>query len=152
MKNKYIFNKCIEEMADVYVEGESRKDFYELAAVIEKCIMAKCVVPTPMADRDGKFEFPAEEDGSMNLTIDTIQGKGHVYFPLFTDKEQMEWAAVSPMVVDCPIENLLKCAYLDPRIEGVIINPFTQAVVINEHYLEMILESAERQHNKGRIR
>ena len=106
--------------------------------------MAKSVVPTPMADRDGKFEFPTEDDGSLKLTIDTMQGEGHVYFPMFTDKEQMKWESVSPMVVDCPIDNLIKSAYLDPRVEGVIVNPFTQAVVIDKHYLEMILESVDK--------
>ena len=42
------------------------------------------------------------------------------------------------------VDNLLMSAYLDPRVEGVIINPFTQAVVVDKHYLEMILESVER--------
>lgn len=144
MKNKYIFNKCIEETAEIFAGGEKRKDFYEMVSVICRCVMAKSVVPTPMADRDGKFKFPTEEDGSLVLTIDTIQGGGHMYFPLFTDKDQMKWAAVSPMVVDCPVDNLLKSAYLDPRIEGVIINPFTQAVIVDKHYLEMILNSLDR--------
>ena len=69
-------------------------------------------------------------DQEMRLRIDTMTNSaGEIYIPLFTTEEQIEKGEAANIVINWPIDLLLKDAAFREDVSGLVINPFSTSIV-----------------------
>lgn len=131
MRNKYFINKSIEAVISKSIKRNQKVDMSELRESIRGCIEQDGLVPMPMADVNGEYKFPKDDDGGYSLTMEVIEdNNGNKYLPLYTSKKHIIKEATSPVIVDAPISGILINALDEDTISGVVINPFTQDVLL----------------------
>lgn len=115
----------------------------EIKAVILSYLRDEKVVKMPMADKNRRYEFKEEEDGGLFLTMERLQNNKKEYFyPLVVDNAIFEENVFSPVIVDCPVVNILKAAYYDPEIQGVVYKPFQGDILLTKKLIGEILDEA----------
>jgi hypothetical protein len=68
---------------------------------------------------------------------------GNKWFPLFTDMSEIGVEARDNAVREVPIRDILEKAIYTPGIKGIIINPHTDGMAINDKGVEFMLERAD---------
>ena len=68
---------------------------------------------------------------------------GNKWFPLYTDMEEIDVCARGNAVREVPIRNILEKAIYTPGIKGIIVNPHTDGLAINNEGIGFMLERAD---------
>ena len=68
---------------------------------------------------------------------------GNRWFPLYTDMEEIGVEARDNAVREVPIREILEKAIYTPGIKGIIVNPHTDALAINDKGVEFMLDKAD---------
>lgn len=138
MRDKYSDNKLIEAVIKKAIKSKKMFDMSDLKEAILECARRESVIPMPMADINGEYVFPEDENGGLALTTAVLEDDdGNRYLPLFTSRKHLK-QAVSPVVIDAPVSILICNALDEKNIRGIVINPFTWNVILKPDEIESI--------------
>ena len=68
---------------------------------------------------------------------------GNKWFPLYTDMEEIEIEARGNAVREVPIRAILEKAIYTPGIKGIVVNPHTDGLAINNGGVEFMLDKLD---------
>lgn len=68
---------------------------------------------------------------------------GNRWFPLYTDREELDSYARNSAIREVPIRDILEKAISTPGIKGVIVNPHTDGFAIRNEGVEFMLNRAD---------
>jgi len=109
------------------------------------------MLPTPMVDVNNVLPkildpeklkegdtFTLPED--VRLRVDEMEdAEGKHWYPLFLSREETQKGRTANVVVPVLIRDIVRMAIDNPKVEGIVINPFGPALPIPKHVLHDIL-------------
>ena len=150
----YENNKYIKMAVSEVYRTHDQQAFWMVLDVLMKRMAEEGQAPTPMVDVNHVMDsldpnsltmgghFSLDQD--MRLTIDTMQdGEGKQWIPLFTDDEELHKGETTNISINMTIQAILESGYHSDRAEGVVINPFGQALTLPKEILKIALEHFE---------
>ena len=69
---------------------------------------------------------------------------------MFTDEGELSVGKKRGICVNRAIQDVLAYGLRDPKISGVVLNPFGKSMVLNKDLIEMLLETMEKQRKNRR--
>lgn len=156
----YAANAEIKRLATVFKTQRTEQVLLGVLFSIAARIEEEGEAPTPTVDKSGFFnELDFETikvnetittDKPIRLVIDQMQdGAGRLWIPLFTDNDEVSKGQTANVVMNLPIRNLLESAYGMEKVEGLVINPFGDAMTLPKSLLQIIVnELKAREENK----
>ena len=131
-------------------EEERVKLFYQFLNFLAKRVSEEAEAPTPFVDVNNVIdtvemlshsegdEFQFDQD--LRLRMDTMtDSDGKLWLPLFTGNQELEKGEVANVIVNCPIETILRMGLSDDSVEGVVINPFGHSFTMTKDLLGKFL-------------
>ena len=94
----------------------------------------------PDIDVEDIFDGGPEPD---ELFVYIEDDDGNRWFPLYTDMEEIGVEARDNAVREVPIREILEKVIYTPGIKGIIVNPHTDGLAINDKGVEFMLETAD---------
>lgn len=153
-EDPYENNKYIKIAIDMIKEEQNEEAYDRLFRVLWKRILEEGTAPTPMVDVNGVIEsidpksltvggtFTLNQE--MRLVINKLQdGEGNVWVPLFTDDDEINEAARTNVQINMSILKILQEVYLYEKSNGLIINPFGNAMAVPKEVLKILIDSYE---------
>ena len=145
----YAHNKYIKMGIKRFKETHDAEDLMLVLEVLIKRIREDGEAPTPMVDVNnvlGQFDpdklvlgKPFEIGKEMRLRKDTMKSTdGSLWFPLFTDVEELNKQPTTNININCPISVILEDGLNFDGVEGVVINPFGESLTLNKDILKML--------------
>ena len=129
---EYEDNRIIKKAVNRLNKLNDERYTYMLADVLMHRMYEEGVAPTPV-EGDDLFIY---EDG-----------KGRLWFPLFTDEDEFEKGITSPTYERVEIKRILKEGLDNPDVRGVIINPFGESRKLLKSTLEMTFLVYKKEYN-----
>jgi len=140
MQNNYSSNREISRKAKDLSINVTDDGLDELGDIIQLSLYTDSVVPMPMSPMDNEEPENDELRLKMEMIYDT---DGNTYYPMYTDRKQIDKDRNSPLIVDAPIEIVLKAALIDEESKGIVINPFTYDVFLSKEIIRTIIKNYE---------
>ena len=72
-----------------------------------------------------------------------VDDDGNEWFPLYTDDDELGQGVTSGIVMNAPIKVILENAFNSDRVQGVVINPFSEKMILSKQAVEIILAKWE---------
>ena len=80
-------------------------------------------------------------DQGLRLRITKLTDKeGKYWVPLFTDEDELRKGETSNLTLNVPIRTVIEDGYYAKNIEGVVINPFGESLMLDKELLKVIVE------------
>lgn len=154
IKNDFADNKCIKEAADLFGSKRNEENLFNLFNVLIDRMLVNAEAPAAMVDVNGVIDFDKimnlskgdtfTLDQELRLRIETVStGKGQEWIPLYTDEEEINRQPTANVHINMPIANIIKSAYSDENVEGLVINPFGKALTMPKNILKLVVEKYE---------
>ncbi|MCF0111883.1 MAG: SseB family protein [Erysipelotrichaceae bacterium] len=150
----YRNNRFIKTAIRAYYDKRTKENLLSLLDILINCLLDGSEAPTPMADEHNSFETLDVENlhegdilhfDHMQLRMETLTDpSGSQWFPLYTDREEIEKGETSNIVANVTLENILRSGLVSDRVEGVVINPFGQKITLEKYILEIILNEYDQ--------
>lgn len=119
------------------------------------------MLPTPMVDVNNVLPkildpeklkegdtFTLPED--VRLRVDEMEdAEGKHWYPLFLSREVTQKGRTANVVAPVLIRDIVRMAIDNPKVEGIVINPFGPALPIPKHVLEIVWKSMEEGEKNG---
>ncbi len=151
-EDPYENNKFIKMAVNQIAKTNSVDDKLMLFKVLMKRMDEEGEAPTPMVDVNnviGEFDpdkmlagKPFQIGKEMRLRKDTMKdGSGNEWFPLFTDKEELDKQPTTNIIINHPIKIILEDGLKSDRVRGVVINPFGQSMTLTKEILKVLFEN-----------
>lgn len=149
-KNKYI------KMAVNGVYSDKNEQTYGiLLDVIMKRMLENGEAPTPMDDKNNYFNSmdidsltigtPIKLTEDVRLTTDKMKdGEGKLWVPLFTDEGEIEKGPTTNIRMNMSISSIVNEAANYDKVEGLVINPYGQALTLPKEILKIIINAYEK--------
>lgn len=158
-EDPYKDNKRIKQAIQGIAEFDNSDSRRDLLIVLAERVAENGQVPTPMVDVNNviaKFDIENAVMGKsytlgeeMRLRKDTVvDGSGKEWFPLFTDEEERQKKPTTNISLNVPIRVILEDAYNSDRVEGAVINPFGDSLVLPKDIIDIILKLADKMGGK----
>ncbi len=123
--------------------------------VLFKRMLQGGAAPTPVVDANhvldnmdkDTFEKlgPRVLEQGVRLKFDLVKdSEGGLWVPLFTDEGEMKEGNMSRIIMNAPIEHILRNGLNDKRLVGVVINPYTQSMTFDKEALAPLMERFDR--------
>lgn len=161
-------NRRIKRAVDAFYEIGNEDNFLLLRDTLLQRMLEDGQAFAPMRDENEKNEesgirdkvtgnVKAREkagDGltynrEMHLVIDVVREQsGKEWIPMFTDEQELSKGKKQGVCVNRSIQDVLAYGLHDPKISGVVINPFGKSVVLNKELIEMLFSSLEESRAK----
>ena len=160
IKDTYLNNKYIKDSIKECKESEDMDPTMVFAEIILR-MNEEGKAPMPLMnftsivfELDPEIEVEDVFDGGPEpdevfVYIETEDG--NKWFPLYTDKEEIDDCAKNNAVREVPIRDILEKALLTPGIKGVIVNPKTDGLAIHNEGVEFMLEKADELQEKEAV-
>lgn len=147
-KDEFLNRIYIKEPAEQFLKTETPEDMYQLVAHILVRINDEGTAPTPMMDIlrvvigiDPSMEledvFPPDKEPIRRNCL--VGCEGRKWLPLFTDVSELNSLEDRNVVEDTPIKYIIERAFYDSDVDGLMINPYTDALALNKEMLGVIL-------------
>ena len=151
IKKGYIENTIIKEVAELFGTERNKENLITLLNVLINRMVDNGEVPVAMVDVNGVMNYEKimklsegdtfKLDQEMRLRIDTVTtGDGQEWIPLYTDEEEINRQPTANIHINLPIVNVIKSAYYDEKVEGLVINPFGKALKMPKNILGLVVE------------
>lgn len=83
-------------------------------------------------------------DEEVRLKMDTVtDGSGRLWYPIFTDRDELEKGAVSNVIMLVSMKDMLCNGLKCETVEGVVFNPFGEAFVMDKRMIEALFKDFE---------
>ena len=152
IKDTYLNNKYIKESIKECRESEDMDSAMVFVEIILRMTEAG-TAPMPLMnftsivfELDPDIEVEDIFDGGPEpdeLFVYIEDEDGNRWFPLYTDMEEIGVEARDNAVREVPIREILEKAIYTPGIKGIIVNPHTDALAINDKGVEFMLDKAD---------
>ena len=150
----YARNKSIKLAIERFHETHDVEDLIYVLEVLEKRIFEGGEAPTPVLDVNNVFDGvdldnvvvgkPVTLNKEMRLRKDTVRtAEGEEFFPLFTDREELDKQPTTNININCPIGTILEDGLNSERVQGVVINPFGKPLMLNKEVLKILFRRVE---------
>ena len=150
----YENNKYIKMAAYNASNTNSVDDKFDLLRVLHKRIAEGGEAPMSMIDINNTFGKVNPQDiivgktltleEELRLRMDTVVSEdGGVWYPLYTDDEELNKQPTTYITMNVPIKQILQAALGDDKANGVVINPFTEKMILSKQAVEIILAEWE---------
>ena len=131
-----------------------------LLAELARQMNRGAMLPTPMVDvnnvlpeildpekiKEGDtFSFP--EDIRLRVD-DMVSPDGKHWHPLFLSREETQKGRTANVVAPFPIREIVRAAIENPKIDGIVINPFGLSLPIPKDVLKIVWKSVKREEKK----
>jgi len=154
-KYDYADNKCIKETAELFGTARNEENLFNLFNVLIDRMLVNAEAPAAMVDVNGVMDFDKimnlskgdtfTLDQELRLRIETVSTrKGQEWIPLYTDEEEINRQPTANVHINMPIANIIKSAYSDENVEGLVINPFGKALTMPKNILKLVVEKYEK--------
>ena len=134
-------NELIEQAIQTLIQQNTAEAFFNLCLAIRSLI-----------EQDGHFIFPADisKDACGNTefsfkTLDLDTDTAIVAFTNPVEKEKAPPAGAVSYFIDSALEDLMQME----EIQGIVLNPFGDAMFLSKNAIEIILAPDIEQHIKG---
>ena len=133
----------LEELVTKFVETKEREDFGRMMDVLEKSnVFIPATAPlnmTPEQQNAMKKGQPMKVDPKNQPQVCLLkQNDGTKVFPIFTTREQIPKEKMPPVIMNAPFEAVIAMVKSNmDQVSSIVVNPFTQGVVLNETLVEM---------------
>lgn len=138
-------NVFIKWAAKDVLESPEGENFMRLVAQIIVRINDKALAPAPVKVLNNAIG--TEQDCRVAIAK-LADKKGRVWVPLYTEANEIAEKVTSKTVLNMPIRSILEDAYSTERVEGVIINPFAEGLMLDKELLGIILENSGGKDNE----
>jgi len=152
IKDTYLNNKYIKDSIKECRESEDMDSAMVFVEIILRMTEAG-TAPMPLMnftsivfELDPDIEVEDIFDGGPEpdeLFVYIEDEDGNRWFPLYTDMEEIGVEARDNAVREVPIREILEKAIYTPGIKGIIVNPHTDALAINDKGVEFMLDKAD---------
>lgn len=147
----YENNKYIKMAVELFYKTREKEEYSKLLDVLVIRAKQGGEAPTPMVDKNyvldsmnwknmtvgDNFSF----DQELRLTIDKMQdAQGNIWTPLYTDDEEVNKGETTNICINVSILEILREAFNYEKSQGLVINPFGQAITIPKEVLGIVLE------------
>ncbi|MCF0115208.1 MAG: ADP-ribosylglycohydrolase family protein, partial [Erysipelotrichaceae bacterium] len=154
-----VMNEGIKEAVRAIHETMSDQAFYDLMEVLVNRMLEDGEVVAPMVDvnnvmdtldldtlkKGETFSF----DREVRLQLDLVMNnEGQKWVPLFTSEEERHRQPTANVALNVPIERILLNGLKGEDVEGVVINPFGESLMMPKDLLRIIMDEYERTKNK----
>lgn len=138
-----IDNTELETLTAAFAKDRTQGNFVKVMEQLEKCTI---FVPTMMPENISSEELKQVKAGKdVKLTKETKftpcllkKETGEQAFPIFSSKSHMPKDKTSPAVLAMPFFTCVSMVLANAdKVEAVILNPFTQSIVITKQILEV---------------
>lgn len=156
----YINNEYIKMAAGRVIETNDPDDKLALLQVIRKRIAENGEVPMPMVDVNNAFgdlnlddimlgkNFTVEKE--VRLRMDTVvDDDNNKWLPLYTSDEELNMGVSSGIVMNTPIKAILENALNSDRVQGLVINPFSEKIMLSKQIVDVMLSKWEDDEENG---
>lgn len=149
-------NKAISVFKRQTDENARNQAVFAVIALIVNLIKIKTEVPAAFADvgaailnNPNKGEIKAEDFFKLKeaniLQLGSIKSPdGRNWVPLFTTTEEMARRPMPPVVMNCTIEEIIRTTYSKPAIDGIVINPFGDSMVLTKPLMKIIVDTIDK--------
>lgn len=149
-------NKAISVFKKQTEENARNQSVFAILNLIINLIKAKAEVPAAFADvgaavlgNSNKGELKAEDFFKLKsaniLQLGSIKSPdGRNWVPLFTTNEEMARRKMPPVVMNCSIEEIIRTTYSKDAIDGVVINPFGDSMVLTKPLMKIIIDTIDQ--------
>lgn len=148
----YSFNKFIKEYIGEYKNGDDKARVRLLVSLVMR-IYENGQAPTPMEDNNENGELDPDTivagnqsalDTDFNLRIHVVTDEaGKRWIPFFTDEDELFKEETTSVIMNMPIGIIFEDGLFIEDVEGVVINPFGDALYLDKEKCEAILKQAE---------
>lgn len=151
-ENPYELNEYIKMAVDIVHKNQGQEAYMQLLDVLFKRIMDEGEAPAPMVDKNHVIDsidvdslvmggsLPLEQD--LRLTIDKMQdSQGNIWTPLYTDEDEISKGVTPNIQINLSILAIIQEACNYEKSQGLVINPFGQALTIPKEVLQIVLDS-----------
>ena len=148
----------IKEPAKDFIDSEEPEAMFLLIAQIVARIHDEGTAPTPIMNSteivwgvppDVELEDVFSEDHEMKRRSCLVEVDGEKWFPLFTDIDELEGLEETNVVEDIPIKTIIKLAFEDGEVSGIVINPNSEALAMRKELLYVILDILDREDSEA---
>jgi len=110
--------------------------------------------PMPMVDVNNAFGSLDPDNIKMGetfslgqelrLRMDTVMDEdGNEWYPLYTDEEEVNKQPTTNVIINASIKVILETALNSDKVQGVVINPFSEKMILSKKAVEIILAEWE---------
>ena len=148
----YSFNKFIKEYIGEYKNGDDKARVRLLVSLVMR-IYENGQAPTPMEDNNENGELDPDTivagnqsalDTDFNLRIHVVTDEaGKRWIPFFTEEEELFKEETTSVIMNMPSGIIFEDGLFIEDVEGVVINPFGDALYLDKEKCEAILKQAE---------
>lgn len=156
-KEDPIENKKLLQLWQLFLKSKAGKDLWNFYD--EFCLHARFLMMTVISGPAGPITDQRDVKAGARMDFATIHNKnGGLYFPLFTDWDQVKKWQQLPREYQGFVVNFDDLASMidrDRNIAGVVLNPFQQNVTFTREHIAELVENKkrlqrERRHPKGK--
>ena len=150
----YANNRCIKEAAAAVAQTADVETKFALFKALHERVLEDGEAPMPMVDvnnalgsvslEDIKFGKDFSLGQELRLRMETLtDGDGNEWYPLFTDEEEANKESTTNIIINASIRVILENALNSDKVQGVVINPFTDKMILAKQGIEVILAEWE---------
>ena len=131
---KIIYNKILQALADRCIDNEE---------IIVPCIDVNNTINNMnLEEAIEKKQFQLDEE--LRLRIEPVKDdEGALFIPFFTSYEEINKGIMPNTRVNWLVKNMIYDAYYRDDIAGMIINPFSDKIMIPKVFLKNIIDEVE---------
>ncbi len=169
--NPYDDNRRIKRSVEAFYEHGTEENFMLFRDTLVQRMLEDGQVLTPMREESAAKSSDARDHGNgalrsaskdrqgdpltynreMHLVVDVVKEQsGKEWIPMFTDEGELSVGKKRGICVNRAIQDVLAYGLRDPKISGVVLNPFGKSMVLNKDLIEMLLETMEKQRKNRR--
>lgn len=141
----HLDNTLIKEAVDKCYNNRNEENMFNVLDTLLTRIKEGGKVIVPMVDQNHVMDtFVLEQD--IRFTIDSIQdGQGKLWIPLFTDEEEIDKGQMSNIRMNLDILDMFNSTIKNEHVQGMVINPFGQYLVLPKDIVKIILKLYEQE-------
>lgn len=151
----YAQNKVLRSAIDHFYALAETEQYADAYTAVLEALAGLAVsgeeVPVPMVDQNhaidtvdwkklrigSSFSF----DKELRMTIDKVRdGQGKHWIPLYTDEDEVHKQPTTNLMINLRIMELIHAVVREENVQGLVINPFGQHLLIPRDYVAKISE------------
>lgn len=143
-----IHNKQIETAVKNWALNETNEDamFDVFDAICDSMNDGEALILPVIADEDAKDD---EEDNKYTMCTLKLDD-GETVIPVFTSKEEFEKGEITE-ILEKSVEELLIFVNESTDLEGIVINPWEDAMILPKEVISAILETGEEEEGEAQL-